>query len=384
MEKTAFNKDFILICITGFLLGFGTSMAETLVSSYAKTLGGLPSQIGLISSICSVSALLVLPLSAPLLDAYRKNITFSAACILQAAAYAGFAFSGSIEALLLLRLVNGVGKGLSNTLCIAIASDALPEENKTEGVVWCSLAMAVSVAFAPSAGLYVSAHFGYAVNFFCGAVFVLAAVCCSFLLNLPAGSGKIRISLQGMIAAESLKPAFLMVCMASAYSTINSFLVVYAGELGIEGIGLYFTVYSFALLISRPFATRMTKKYREILVLLPAMICFALSMGMVAVSRTLIMFTGAALISAFGYGICQPLVQSMCIRCAGEGRSGVGSSTSFIGTNTGYLIGPCAGGLLAEKFGYSAMYMIMILPVAAGAVMIYIMLLKEKNVSCQN
>ncbi len=361
--------SFLLVCLIGFLMGFATSAAETLVTKYAERLGALPAMIGLISSICSVSGLLVLPLSAPLLDVFSKKWVYFFSAMILFIAYAGFGFSKSVNALILFRLINGLGKCVANAVCMAMAADVLTE-NKSQGIIYCSLAMAVSMAFAPSAGLYILNHYGYFVLFMFAAVLIAITMLLSIFVDMPKGNGKLKISLDRMIARESIEPAVLMVFLSTAYSVVNSFIVIYAGERSISNIGIYFTVYSLVLLLSRPLVNRLVGKMSIISIMIPAMFCFALSMYLISISKTLTMFIISAVTAAFGYGVCQPLVQAMCIDAAGEGRSGVGSSTSFIGTNIGYFLGPYLGGLIAEKSGYAPMFRFMIIPVLIGGIML--------------
>lgn len=377
MNKTGQKLSFAIVCLIGFLMGFGSSVAETLVTKYAETLGALPGAIGVVSSVCSISALLVLPISAPLLDAYNKKWIYFASASMLAIAYVGFAFSHSVNALIFFRLVNGIGKGVANAVCMAMASDVLSDEKKTQGVVYCSLAMAISMAFAPSAGLFISNHYGYFVLFIFSAVIIAVTMALAMLVKTPKGTGKIRISLSSMIARGSIQPAVLMLFLATAYSVVNSFVVVYATGMDISDIGIYFTVYSLVLLVSRPLVTKLSKKIPMTLIMIPAMLFFALSMYLISISRNITMFVISAIVAAFGYGVCQPLVQAMCIEKAGEGKSGVGSSTSFIGTNVGYFVGPYVGGLIAEKSGYPVMFRYMIVPVVLGAILLMYMNRKE-------
>lgn len=372
-ETKLFNRNFIFICMIGFLSSFGTSIAETLVSKYAEYLGALPSAIGLVSSVCSITALLILPISAPVLDAFRKNQIFILSTTILMIAYIGFAFSSDVNMLIVFRLLNGIGKGVSFTVCLAMAADSLPESKMSSGIVYFTLAQAISIAFAPSAGLAMLSLFDYQITFLLSAGIVCLSIGFTAFVKLPYHSdGKMVIRMDTMISKAAIPPALFMFFLTTAYSTINSFIVVYAGTLQVESIGLYFTVYSLVLLISRPLIGKLSNYFSQVQIILPTLICFAISMLLVAYASTLSLFLIAAVISAFGYGVCQPLIQSMCMERAGVNKRGVGSSTSFIGTNFGYLIGPLLGGFIANNYGYSFMYKLTIIPLGIGFIVYYI------------
>ena len=50
------------------------------------------------------------------------------------------------------------------------------------------------------------------------------------------------------------------------------------------------------------------------------------------------------------------MIQAMCVESVGPDRRGAASSTSYMGTNIGYLLGPTLGGMIAGRFGYSRMF----------------------------
>lgn len=382
MQKNGLlSRDYIIICIMGFLMSFGTSVAETLVTKYAESLGALPSMIGMVSSVCSITALIVLPLSAPLLDAFKKTHIYLIFTAFLVVAYAGFAISHSVTALIIFRLINGIGKGVSNAVVMAMASDVLAEDKRAQGVVYFSLASAISIAFAPAASLFFLDTFGYTATFVIGAALEFLTIVLNLLIRYEfSATGKLVVNLNNMVAKESIPAAILMFFLSTAYSTVNSFLVVYAGNIHVDNIGLYFTVYSLVLLVSRPIVGALSGRFTGSQMMVPAMLFFAFSMHLTAISRSIMMFVVTAVIAAFGYGICQPLVQAMSIEKAGPGRSGIGSSTCFIGTNLGYFFGPAVGGAIAERFdSYSVMYDCMMIPLIFGMAIILYNVYSEKR-----
>ena len=61
----------------------------------------------------------------------------------------------------------------------------------------------------------------------------------------------------------------------------------------------------------------------------------------------------------FSQGAAQPSLQAGCINCVGRDRSGVATSTYFLGGDIGQGIGPMAGGFVLARIaglaGYPAM-----------------------------
>lgn len=164
-----------------------------------------------------------------------------------------------------------------------------------------------------------------------------------------------------------------MMCLALAYSSLSSFLVLHAEKKGVEGIDLYFTVYAVTLLISRPMVGKLSEKFGGTKVLCVTVTAFAIGLYIVGIANNLGEFLSAAIIIAFGYGACQPLIQALCIQSVPPERRGSASATSYYGTDLGYLAAPIISGQLVERFGYSTMFCCMsVLPlIGLGLLLVF-------------
>lgn len=190
-----------------------------------------------------------------------------------------------------------------------------------------------------------------------------AAVSALFIKTSFVKKKKFQLTFQNTIAAEAFLPAFMLFLLSAAYHTIQSFLIIFAGERGVEEIGYFFTVYAIALLGTRPLFGRLMDKIGFVRSMIPALCCFALSFFLISFSCSLPMFLLAALVSAFGYGVAAPAIHTLCMQTVPKERRGAASSTSYIGSDVGNLAGPTFAGAMAESFGYGSMWRIMTIPV---------------------
>ncbi|WP_420871895.1 MFS transporter [Cohnella rhizosphaerae] len=131
------------------------------------------------------------------------------------------------------------------------------------------------------------------------------------------------------------------------------------------------------MLFTRPFSGRMADKYGLDKILIPAMLMFALSFVLISFSRTLPMFLLSGAVSAFGYGICQPVIQTLCMKLVPQERRGIAGNTSYIGVDIGYLVTPSIAGAIVTLSqsgggavaGYAVMFQVMTLPIAIALVL---------------
>ncbi|WP_164472904.1 MFS transporter [Cohnella candidum] len=381
------NLQFINIFIVNIVLNMGQFMMSSLIPKFAADMGATAAIVGMITSMFAVTALGIRPVVGPATGYFKKNRLLAAAIGIIIVAFLFYGMAHSLPMIIIGRLLHGIGMGFLAPLSLALASESLPSGKMTAGIGYFSLGQAIATAIGPSVGLELVRLIGYNMTFMIGALSMALVLVMSLRLKTetPMRTGKFRITLRDVIAFEVLTPSILMFFLSGAYSSINSFILIYGGIEGIDGIGLFFTAYAVCLLFSRPFSGKLADKYGLDKILIPGIVCFALSFVMISYSRTLPMFLIAGAVSAFGYGICQPVIQSLCMRLVPNARRGVAGNTIYIGVDLGYLIAPSiAGGVTTMvqthsgnlTLGYAVMYRVMTIPIAI-AMVIYLFKKKE-------
>ena len=366
------NATFTSLFIANMLMYLGHQMCNTLVAKYADHLGATALIVGLVSSSYAITALIFKLVSAPAIDSLnRKYILFFSMCTM-GFALAGYSISTNITALMSSRLLQGVGQAFTATCCLAMASDALPQEKLAQGIGFFSLAQATCQALGPTIGLELVDLVGYHKTFAIGAGTIFVGALCVLKINFNYTKRvKFHLSIDSIIAKEAVIPAIVMFFLTMAFCNTNSFLVLYADELGVKNIGYFFTVYAIAL-FARPLIGKLVDKYGNVFVLIPAMGLFAVSFYIISIARTLPMFLLAAIISAFGYGACLPTLQALSMRLVSKERRGAGSCTTYIGQDLANYVGPTIAGAIIGQFGYRHMWRLMTIPIFAGILFVIV------------
>lgn len=374
LEQTKiWNKAFIIVLIVNFCHQMGQQMTNTLVPKYANALGATAYLVGLVSSMFAVSSLLIRPIASPAFDSFSKKKLLIVALVGIFVVFISYGISKSVPALLAARLLHGACVGCAAPLSLAIAGDSLPSAQMGKGIGVFSLCQAVGQAVGPNLGLTLSQKIGYQPTFFIGAgVTVLAVTFAFFIVETNKEKEPYRITIGKIIEKDSLHPAVLMFFLMFAYTCIASYLAIFGDMVGVENIGLYFTVYAVCLLITRPLSGVMIDKYGYGKVMVPGILSFAVSFVIIAFSRNLTGFLIAAAVNAFGYGVCYPAVQSMSMNSANKKRRGAAASTSYLGADFAMLFGPQLAGFLIDKIAvhtanyvnaYTTMFCLMTIPI---------------------
>lgn len=366
-EKPAkiWNAVFISVFATNMLMMFSQQMSNSLIAKYADFLGAPATLVGMVTGLFAVTALLFKFISAPAIDSYNRKIILAGAMSVLGLAFIGYSLANSIPMLMVSRLIQGAGMAFSSTCCLALASDALPVDKLGVGIGYFSLAQAAAQAIGPTIALKLESALGYNITFAIAACSMFFGVFVAMRLKIKFKPvAKFKISMESMIAKEAVIPATINFFLTLAFCVIGSFLVIFGGIQGMgSNIGYFFTVYAVTLLFSRPLVGRLTDKYGFVKVVIPAMVCFAISFVIISFSENLWMFLLAAFVSAFGFGACQPAVQALIMRLVPRERRGAGSCTSYIGNDLGMLAGPPIAGSIIERLGYAAMWRVMIFPI---------------------
>lgn len=383
-KNTIWTGPYIIIFIVNLCQHMAQQTINTLIPKYAgNVMMASASVVGIISGIFAISAIAIRPFASPAFDCVKKKTLLIGSYAVILMAYVCFIVAPNVNWLIAGRLLQGVGIGCCAPLSLSVACDNLSEENFSKGVSFFTLGQAFGQALGPSIGFKLTTTIGYQKTFCaCFAMLLLALILCFFTKCNPVPEGaSYKIRLNTIIAKEALPSALTMTFMVMPYACISGFLAIYGSSMGIENVGLYFTVYAISILVLRFVTGGLADRFGFVKVLVPSMCCYAAAFLIFSLSRSMTGFIAAAVLNAFGYGIGLPNLQAMCMKTVPKERRGVGSNTFFLGQDIGQFIGPYIAGLFADSMlasgaapttAYSNMYRIMIVPVAVVIVMLLV------------
>ena len=372
-RSSIWSPEFISICCINAFMNLSKQMSNSILSIYADSLGATAAIVGLVSSVFALAALLFKFISGPALDSLDKKKIMLGAMIALGISFSGYSMSTSIPLILIFRFIQGAAQAFTATCLLTMASDILPADKFSTGIGMFALFETAAQAIGPTVGLNLVSVAGYQTTFLLSAVLMFGAALLVLFYRQPFFTARkpFRISLDSIIAKESLRYAVLLFIFNFSFCVVSTYLVIYASSRGIEEhIGFYFTLYACIMLFSRPFIGKMTDKYGVVKVLIPALCCFIISYLIISCATNIWMFFTAAFFSAFGTGACQPAVQALCMKCTTKEKRGAASSTCYIANDLGTLIGAPAAGMIVDSFGYTLMWRIMTLPIILAGLFI--------------
>jgi MFS family permease len=362
------NRNFICILLTSFMLGIGHFSVNPLVASYAIHLGASALIMGILTGLFYGVALSMRPAAGPVITKFDKRKLMILVFVIGGFVNIGYALFHNISAFIVFRFLHGVQYSLIGSLLMTLAGDSLPKEKMASGMGIYGLSSSLGMVIAPAIGIKLlnfgtdlkNESFGFTCVFLFAMLIFLIGVIPSYILS-PDKKTKDDILSTGawyknIASVHAIPMSILMLFIFIGWALYNVYIVEFAKELEISGIGSFYTVLAMVLMITRPASGWMTDRFGLAKIPPLALILFAVSFLIVGFGKSLgTMLVGAA-IAAVGFGSFQPALFSMCILSETPLKRSVASNTLFIGIDLGLFLGPIVGSIVYEMFNYSTMF----------------------------
>lgn len=378
---------FIFVIIVGVISGAATQMVTPLIMEYAVNLGAPMTIAATIASVISITALFLRPFCGMLSDKVNRRTMLMMSTALAGVCVLGYSFAATPGTMVSIRILHGVAFAFMGVSNMAFATNYIPASRIGEGIGWFGLSIIAAQAFGPGLGVYLADNFSYATSFVCSAALYAASVMLMFAIpskvtgnDIPRQEVK-KLRLSNFIEPKILLPTVTLGMFSVVNSLVGNYLKMIATERAILNIGLFFTVYSVTVFACRPFVGRLQDKKGLSAILYPALFITAVSMVIIGKTNSLWVMLIAAALKGIGQGTGAPSIQAECIRKLGRERSGVATSTCYIGQDLGMIIGPIAGSFVYNATDYAGVFnvgAIALLFVGGGAYLLYIITRRKK------
>lgn len=354
------SKDFSLIVMANFFIFLGFQMTLPTIPLFIEHLGGNDQLIGLVVGIFTFSALIIRPFAGHALESKGRAFVYLTGLAIFVISVGSYAFAMSITFLFLMRIVQGIGWGLSTTASGTIATDLIPAQKRGEGMGYYGLSGNLALAFGPSLGLTLSGILPFHQLFFiCAGLGLAAFISSSFIKykKVIPNEEKSKAKKWDLYEKSAIQPAVLIMFITVTFGGIATFLPLYTAEEGVSGIQWYFLLYALALMVSRLFSGKLYDKKGHRAVFIPGTALIIIAMLLLAwLPNKEILFT-AAILYGFGFGTVQPALQAWSVEKTPADRRGMANATFYSFFDVGIGLGAMFFGQISHLFGYKSVYL---------------------------
>lgn len=351
------TKDFTLVVFANFFIFLGFQMTLPTIPLFIEQLGGNDQIIGLVIGIFTFSALLIRPFAGHALESKGRAFVYLTGLAIFVLSVGSYAFAMTISFIFIMRIIQGVGWGLSTTASGTIATDLIPTKRRGEGLGYYGLSGNLALAFGPSLGLVLVDKITFFQLFFiCAALGLIAFISAFFVTYKRIDASPKTNKKWDLYEKSAIKPALLLLFITATFGGIASFLPLYTAEKGITGIQFYFLLYAIALMVSRTFAGKLYDRKGHRAIFIPGTSLILLAMILLTWLPNNSVLYIAAIIYGLGFGSVQPALQAWAVEKSPSHRRGMANATFFSFFDLGIGLGAIFFGQMSYFFGYQSVY----------------------------
>jgi len=220
-------------------------------------LDGGNAAVGLAVGAFALAAVMTRPFVGRFGDRHGRRILMLTGPIIVAGAVALFPLASSLPALVVLRLVQGIGEAGFAVVAATIINDLAPPERRGGAVSYFSVALYLGLALGPSLSEAVLAGHHYGRVWSTAALFAVGATVVSlFVREPPRPRSESGETSGGLVHRAAVLPGTVLALGLLGYAAFAAFVPLYALDIGLSGSGLAFVVYAGITLAVRIFGAR--------------------------------------------------------------------------------------------------------------------------------
>jgi predicted MFS family arabinose efflux permease len=244
----------------------------------------------------------------------------------------------------------------------ALVIDILPRLRQGEGLGYFGLSGTIAMALGPLISILIYTHFAFVMIFY--VAIISGIIGCFFALFLKVKYSKVKkepISIDRFFLLKGIPIGLNYVLLAIPYSTITTYIAIYATSIGQNAnSGLFFIIMSIGLIISRIFAGRNVDKGKILETIKFGIVLSAASLFLLYLAdktqQGFFIFYISAFLLGLSYGVIFPSFNVMFVNLAPNNRRAAASSTYLISWDIGIGTGIVIGGKIIDSINISSIY----------------------------
>ncbi len=323
---------------------------------YIKSLGATGLEIGLVTTLFSIGAVISRPFIGHMLGYKERKLLVLVGAVALLGITLIYPITKIVIVLLVFRFAHGLAWGWSTTANGTAAVDIVPNSRLGEGMGYFGLSVTLGMIVAPSLGIYL-----YQVTTFTNLIYIsgaLGAIAFAFLALVryftpdevkKTKKEDLTFSYIGtLIEKSSFYPAFITMMATFGYGSIVTFIVIFGEERGIDKIFLFYLINATMASVCRPFAGRwFDKRGPKELVLVCTVLTF-IGMWVLSFAYSIELIVVSGILFGIGFGSLLPTLQSWTLSMTASNRRGVANGMFYSAIDLGIGLSGLVFGVLAQ------------------------------------
>jgi len=389
LKERLWTKSFIMLMVGNLFVFMSFQMLIPTLPPYIKSIGASGLEIGLVTALFSIGAVLSRPFIGFMLEYKpRKSLVITGAIMLLLITIL-YPISQVVVIFLSFRFVHGLVWGWSTTVNGTAAVDVIPNSRLGEGMGYFGLSITIGMIIAPSLGIFL-----YKITSFTNLIYISAflGVIAVILLTavryqtpeavLNTRKEELKFSYIGSsVEKSSWFPAFITIIINLGYGSVVTFIVIFGQERGIEQIFLFYIFNAIMATLARPIAGKwFDEKGPFALVLLCTFMTF-IGMWVLSFAHSSLLIAIAGVLFGVGFGCLIPTLQSWALLMTPAKRRGVANGMIFSSIDLGIGLSGIIFGVLAQFVDTASIFRIASLFLIVAIALVLVMERKKRIAS---
>lgn len=361
--------------ITAFIDMVGLAMIVPLLPYYATEFGASATIVGALISAFSVAQLAVAPAWGRFSDRYGRRPAILAGLLITAVAYGIFGFASSVGALLVSRIIQGIGGGTIGVIQAYVA-DASPPEQRTKSLGWLSAITSLGAVVGPAFGSVMASLGGRHLPGIATAVLsvTVAAFAWRYLreTNVPSprneGTKSVTSGLDAIrfVVAHWSEPAprliwIYAIAIGAFYGTIQTapLLLLHRFSITEHNIG-FFVMYlgGMGVIIRALILGRAVDRLGEARLSRLGIVLLGIGLAVTGIARNYAVLAVGSTLMPLGTAFVFPCVTGLLSRVVSSAERGLFMGVQHTFGGVSRVVFPLAAGVLMDKFGLGVPFLV--------------------------
>lgn len=354
-----FTPRFFVMCGFNFVVFLSAFQLLPTAPFRIRDLGGSAVAAGLFLGFLTYSSAMTGPITGGIVDRVGKRRVLLVSSAAIAVFSLIYAVLPSYPLMLGLVIIHGCFWSGLLVAASSYVTDIVPPQRRAEGMSYWGMSTIFAVSMAPAIGLWVFERGGWRV--LCveaaGLSILMFTIAWTWLpKDAPHGNEHARWAWSSLIEWKVLALSITMFLYSFGYGGITSFVAMYSEASGVHPASLYFTVFSIAILLTRPYVARLGDRIGHKKVFLPCLGLVMIGFALLAVGGSRTMFVISALVFGTGFGSAYPLFLGHVMRHVAPERRGAAFGSIIAAFDTGIGTGSMVIGWIVQHYGYRPAY----------------------------
>lgn len=355
------TKPFVLAVLAEFALCMSIGMLLVILPVYANDELGVGSfGVALVIGAVSPMILLSQPIAGRIGDRKGRRVLIVAGALIAAVSVAAYSLADSLELLIAFRLFTGLGEAMLLVGAATMITDLAPEKRRGEALSLYSLGLWGGLALGPILGELVLGGDRFDAVWLLATGFCLVAAAIGMALpeTAPVKAVGETFAPSRLVHPAAIGPGLVLALTVLGFAGLGTFAALYARELGMDGAGAVFLVFSAVVVATRIIGRQIPDRLGPKRTSSTALVLISAGLLTIGVWNVPAGLFAGTVVLAFGQALAFPALMTLAVNGApaSERSSVVGTFTAF--TELGFAVGALSLGLIASAVGYDGVFIV--------------------------